>query len=279
MHKLPGDIVECGVWKGGSLMAVAKALIALGQTNRTRYLFDTFEGMPLPSSVDRTNRGEAASDLLKAANRDTAWIWAYSPLEEVKRVMANTGYESRRTVFVPGKVEDTIPANAPVTISLLRLDTDWYDSTYHELKHLYPRLSVGGVLIVDDYGHWEGARRVVEHDLKVLLSRIDYTGRVCVKLRIVAGTLLRYAIRADRSRRAEALMPKRLHLRASVGAPLLRSNEQSGLRVRSALTSVPALAVDQRGGAYDRSCGTPKLRVSTCSRSNDSRFSWRDVPR
>ena len=76
---------------------------------------------------------------------------------------------------------------APAQISLLRLDTDWYESTYHELQHLYPRLSVGGVLIIDDYGHWQGARRAVdqyieENRLKVLLNRIDYTGRICVKI-------------------------------------------------------------------------------------------------
>jgi O-methyltransferase len=110
-----------------------------------------------------------------------------SSLEDVKRVMAATGYEPGKTVFVPGRVEDTIPASAPETIALLRLDTDWYQSTYHELTHLYPRLAVGGVLIIDDYGHWQGARKAVdqyirEQKLKLLLCRIDYTGRVCVKL-------------------------------------------------------------------------------------------------
>ena len=74
---------------------------------------------------------------------------------------------------------------APEQISLLRLDTDWYESTKHELVHLSPKLSVG-VLIVDDYGHWEGARRAVDEyidelQLRILLCRIDYTGRVAVK--------------------------------------------------------------------------------------------------
>ena len=77
--------------------------------------------------------------------------------------------------------------HAPRKIALLRLDTDWYESTKHELVHLFPRLSTGGVLIVDDYGHWAGARRAVdeyvsEHGIVMLLTRIDYTGRIGVKL-------------------------------------------------------------------------------------------------
>ena len=83
-------------------------------------------------------------------------------------------------------VEDTIPNQAPKEIALLRLDTDWYESTLHELEHLYPRLVSGGVLIIDDYGHWRGAREAVDeyidkHKLKLFLTRIDYTGRLCVK--------------------------------------------------------------------------------------------------
>lgn len=184
---IPGAFVECGVWKGGSSMAMAKTLIALGRTDRRLYLFDTFDGMPPPMRHDRTFRGEAAEILLQESDREHASVWAYSPLDEVKRVMSSTGYEAENVVFVPGRVEDTIPSFAPETIALLRLDTDWYESTYHEMKHLFPRLSVGGVLIIDDYGHWEGARKAVdqyvaEQKLKLLLCRIDYTGRICIKL-------------------------------------------------------------------------------------------------
>ena len=83
-------------------------------------------------------------------------------------------------------MEDTLPEQAPSRIALLRLDTDWYESTRHELIHLYPRLSQGGVLIVDDYGHWDGCRLAVDEYFAteadpVLLTRIDYTGRICVK--------------------------------------------------------------------------------------------------
>ncbi len=182
---IPGDIVECGVWKGGSMMAVAKTLMDR-QAVRTLHLFDTFEGMPEPADVDKDFRGETAAQRM-AREKGAGGFWVYGPLDEVKRNLRDTGYDESRVVFVKGKVEETIPAHAPERISLLRLDTDWYESTYHELVHLYPRLSIGGVLIIDDYGHWEGARRAVdqyieEHHLKLLLNRIDYTGRICVKL-------------------------------------------------------------------------------------------------
>jgi hypothetical protein len=100
--------------------------------------------------------------------------------------MQSTGYDARHIAYVKGKVEETLPQDAPDQIALLRLDTDWYESTYHELVHLYPRLAVGGVLIIDDYGHWQGARRAVdqyisENKLKLLLNRVDYTARICVK--------------------------------------------------------------------------------------------------
>ena len=185
-QEVPGDIVECGVWKGGSMMAIARTLMD-NKAIRTLHLFDTFEGMPQPADVDKDFQGEAAAKLMAKGDKSTSYVWAYSPLDEVKRNLRDTGYDESRVMFVKGKVEDTIPANAPDRISLLRLDTDWYESTYHELVHLYPRLSVGGVLIIDDYGHWKGSRKAVdqyieENHLKLLLNRIDYTARICVKL-------------------------------------------------------------------------------------------------
>jgi hypothetical protein len=113
--------------------------------------------------------------------------WCYAPLESVMQAMASVGYDHEKLHFIKGRVEDTIPAQAPSAISLLRLDTDWYESTRHELRHLFPRLSVGGVIIIDDYGYWEGARRAVdeyinEYGIKLLLNRIDFTGRIGVKL-------------------------------------------------------------------------------------------------
>lgn len=182
-----GDVVECGVWRGGSMMAAARTLLECGDTSRHLYLFDTFEGMSAPDARDVGVDGQSASELLRAQDRsDPASAWCYASLEDVQSAMAGTGYDTARVHFVKGKVEDTIPAAAPASIAILRLDTDWYESTRHEMEHLYPRLSPGGVLIVDDYGHWAGCRQAVDEYFaargpQVLLNRVDYTGRIAVK--------------------------------------------------------------------------------------------------
>jgi hypothetical protein len=188
---IPGDIVECGVWKGGSMMAIAKTLLRVGAPDRRLHLFDTFEGMTPPTAADVNLRGQEAAVLLAGAGaaKASANIWAIAPLKAVRDAMEGTGYNPQAINYVQGRVEDTLPAHVPSQIALLRLDTDWYESTYHEMVHLYPRLSVGGVLIIDDYGHWQGARRaidqyVAEKKLRLLLTRVDYTCRVAVKLEI-----------------------------------------------------------------------------------------------
>jgi O-methyltransferase len=185
-NDIPGDIVECGVWRGGSMMAIAQTLLSLERTERTLFLFDTFDGMPPAADVDRNLRGERAAELMERQDRFTSWAWAVAQIDEVRDNLRSTHYPAERIKYVKGRVEDTIPARAPARIALLRLDTDWYASTRHELQHLFPRLSPGGVLIIDDYGHWQGARRAVdeyieEHRVPLLLGRIDYTGRMAVK--------------------------------------------------------------------------------------------------
>ena len=117
----------------------------------------------------------------------TSEIKAYAPIMDVRSNMESTGYPLSLLHFVQGKVEETVPSSAPDQISILRLDTDWYESTKHELLHLFPRLSRNGILIIDDYGDWVGARKAVDeyfaaHGLKPFLARIDTTGRVYVKL-------------------------------------------------------------------------------------------------
>ena len=184
-HGIAGDIVECGVWRGGSMMLVALALMARGDTSRDLYLFDTFEGMSEPSEHDRALSGESAEAQLQRTSRDHP-LWAVASLEDVQANIAATGYPAARVHYVKGKVEDTIPATIAERIALLRLDTDWYESTRHELQHLYPRLSRHGVLIIDDYGHWQGARQAVDEYFAdspepVFLHRVDYTARLVVK--------------------------------------------------------------------------------------------------
>ena len=155
---------------------------------RSLYLFDTFEGMSQPTDVDVAIDGELARNLLREGDRaDPESAWCYATLDDVKSTMSKAGYDESLIHYVKGKVEDTIPENVPTSIALLRLDTDWYESTRHELEHLFPRLVPGGVLIIDDYGHWQGARKAVDeyiagHGLKLLLNRIDYTGRIAVKV-------------------------------------------------------------------------------------------------
>jgi hypothetical protein len=190
-HHIPGEIVECGVWRGGSMMAIALSLLARGDTSRSLYLYDTYEGMPSPTSADVSFGGQKAHQLL-AQDAPGTGIWCYASLDDVKTNLMGTGYPESRINFVKGRVETTIPSTSPATIALLRLDTDWYESTRHELQHLYPRLSKHGALIIDDYGHWQGAKRAVDEffreDPSVFLHRIDYTGRLLVKTTDVPPT-------------------------------------------------------------------------------------------
>ena len=186
-NNIPGDFIECGVWRGGSMMAAAITLKNIGVYNRDLYLFDTFEGMQKPTNEDVNLSGDDAETLLKQDPDKKNIIRAYAPLDEVKKNLYSTGYVRDKIHFIKGDVKDTVPVNAPQEISILRLDTDWYESTLHELLHLFPRLSPGGVLMIDDYGHWKGARKAVDeyisdNNIKILLNRIDYTGRIGIKL-------------------------------------------------------------------------------------------------
>lgn len=181
-NKIEGDFVECGVWRGGSMMIVALVLKQLGDTSRKLYLYDTFEGMSAPSEKDVDFTGESAEKQLE----EHSGIWCYADKNDVLNNLRTTGYPEDKIFLVEGKVEDTIPQILPEKICLLRLDTDWYDSTKHELIHLYPNLSDRGILIIDDYGHWQGSRKATdeyfaEMDFKPLLQRIDYTGRLIIK--------------------------------------------------------------------------------------------------
>jgi O-methyltransferase len=186
--RVEGAVVECGVWRGGSSMLGALTLLARGERSRTLWLYDTFEGMTPPGEFDVRYDGGAAHTLLAAQEPtpDLVNDWCVASMDAVRENMRRTAYPLERIRLVKGRVEDTIPANAPDAIAVLRLDTDWFESTWHELVHLYPRIVPGGVLIVDDYGWWKGARRAVqryfaEHDVRMLLTRVDNTGRMGIK--------------------------------------------------------------------------------------------------
>jgi len=187
-NKISGDYVECGVWKGGSSLVVGKILNDLNDKERQLWLYDTFKGMSEPTKFDLDINGEKASERLEREDKTTSWVWAYSEIDEVKKTMRLSGYPESKINYIQGKVEDTlvIKENQPNSISILRLDTDWYESTKIELDILFKKVTKGGIIIIDDYGHWKGSKKAVdefiqEHNLCVFLNRIDYTGRLIVK--------------------------------------------------------------------------------------------------
>jgi O-methyltransferase len=151
VENIPGDIVECGVFRGANIIIARKVL-----PDRVCWLYDTFAGMTEPEPVDTKRSGAPA------AGRKTA-NWCLSPLEEVRGYLEGAGVlDDTKLKFVVGDVLKTLRVTLPERIALLRLDTDWYASTKLELEVLYPLLSSGGVLLIDDYGHWLGARAAVD---------------------------------------------------------------------------------------------------------------------
>jgi O-methyltransferase len=187
-NRIPGDIVECGVWSGGSMLLAAHALMHFGDTSRRIYLYDTFAGTPRPEAIDARWDGVPALPTWEHYHQNGG-RWCFGGTQDqVRRVVSSSGYPEDQLVFVEGMVEDTIPATRPEQISLLRLDTDLYRSTLHELIHLYPLLSAGGILIIDDYGAFQGAKLatdqyIEENQLLLFLSRIDVSVRLAVKPR------------------------------------------------------------------------------------------------
>jgi O-methyltransferase len=192
-HEIPGAFVECGLWRGGSLYAVALRLRQLGAMDRELIGFDTFSGMTEPTEhdVDYTGAPAAHPPILEALSRAANRVFG-SPgqaqpgtsRDEVFALLASSGYDPARIRLVEGPVEKTLPEHAPDAVALLRLDTDWYESTRHELEHLYPRLCTGGVLLINDYGHYRGARKAVDDYFeghRILLQRIDYSARLAVR--------------------------------------------------------------------------------------------------
>lgn len=183
---IKGDIVECGVWRGGSMMLAAWTLLSRNVTDRDMWLYDTFRGQPEPRPMDRDIWGQDQRRTWAEHVLGGKYVGSQASFREVQNNMSTTGYPGQFINMVAGMVENTIPESIPDRISILRLDTDWHVSTKHTLEHLYPRLSRGGILIIDDYGHLEGARQATdEYFLSLpdapMLTRVDYSGRIAVK--------------------------------------------------------------------------------------------------
>jgi len=185
-----GDFVECGVWRGGSVMAMAHQLARMGVTDRRIWLYDTFAGMtdPTEQDVEAVTGTSAAQMLASTEVADGNNVWCVAGRSDVEANVARTPYPYGNFTFVEGDVAVTLHESAPESIALLRLDTDWYESTRLGLEVLYPRLAVGGVCILDDYGHWQGARKAVDDYFAALsyhpfMHPIDFSGRLFIKTR------------------------------------------------------------------------------------------------
>ena len=187
--KIKGDFVECGVWRGGNIILL-KNILEQHKIKKNVYGFDTFQGMTEPTRHDVDTENNSASILMKKTNKNDQEfsIWAYSSLEKTKKNIYKNIKSKKNLKLIQGKVEDTlvIKENVPKKISLLRLDTDWYESTKIELEILYPLLQKGGILIIDDYGHFKGCRKAVDeyfskYKKKPLLHYVDYTCRLIIK--------------------------------------------------------------------------------------------------
>jgi O-methyltransferase len=174
INKVEGDIIECGVWKGGNILGIMEYLDFHKIYDKRIWLYDTFQGMTNPSQIDEDYVRHKASDILGS-------VMCYSPLEEVKKTLSLSKYPEENIKIVIGDVRETLnlDANLPEKLSILRLDTDWYDSTKKELEVLYPLLDEKGILIVDDYGHWKGCKVAVDEyfvNEKIKIEVLDYTG-------------------------------------------------------------------------------------------------------
>lgn len=185
-NKIPGDMVECGVWRGGSMMLIAGALLHFGDTGRHLYLYDTFAGMTEPDENDVDYDGQAMHPVWERMTRGRQLMGFGGAEEQVRENMRLTGYPEGQMCFIKGDVLETIPSRIPSSIAVLRLDTDWYKSTLHELRHLYDLIVPHGVLIVDDYGWCRGARQATEEffrdrPFKPMLHRVDQGPRMIIK--------------------------------------------------------------------------------------------------
>ncbi len=186
-RNIEGDFVECGVWRGGNAI-LAAGTFKMHRANRKTYLYDTFAGMTQPSDLDRNRRGQPAMSRFEKLQKDGYNEWAFSSIDEVKNNFDKANLLDGNVVFIKGDVLKTLSEQKllPNRISIMRLDTDWYESTKFELEVLWPRLSAGGVIIIDDYGTWSGSKKAVDeyfekNGSQPFLQRAGHGARVGVK--------------------------------------------------------------------------------------------------
>lgn len=193
-NEIPGAIVECGVWKGGCSMWMLHCQKA-SAIKREVFLYDTYDGMTFPSSdkdaVEAKNIFNRVDQGLYKRDYDS-WHgekkWAYAPLDLVKANIESVGYDSDLIHYVKGDVLQTLNETVPESICVARLDTDWYESTKKELEVLFPKVSKGGYIIVDDYYSWLGSKiatdEFLEKNPKVEILSVNITGQVMVLKKI-----------------------------------------------------------------------------------------------
>lgn len=157
-----GNVVECGVFKGGQAMLAKE----VSQMPRRYWLYDTFCGMPMPGLHDVSSGGANGMDKWRDRQRIDGH-WCACSLDEVRDNFSRLGLLGDDIIFVEGRVEETLRVGSlPDRIAFLRLDTDFYDSTRVELEVLWPQVVPGGVLMVDDYYAWNGARKATDDFLR-----------------------------------------------------------------------------------------------------------------
>ena len=187
---LPGDFIECGVYKGRHIITMAMTLLHLGASDRDIYLYDTFAGMTEPGEKDaRRGKNETPAELAarwESKQQSDHNLIRYAGQEEVRQRISSVDYPGERLHFVAGDIRQTVPNDFHRQIAFLRLDTDWYELTMHELVHFYDLVVPGGVIVIDDYGSHEGARKAVDEFFSErgsfpLLTRTTKSERVILK--------------------------------------------------------------------------------------------------
>ena len=176
-NDIPGCFVECGVGSGQFPVMWAEELVRQGVDDREIYLVDTFRGMTEPGPNDKTTddaelfrmTSEDVKEYFDERVRPECNLWCYVGLPDIHARMVRTKYPLDKIQYVIGDVRETLLNEAnrpPAPIAVLRLDTDFYDSSKIELETLYDRVVDGGIIIFDDYHHWDGQRRATDEFFK-----------------------------------------------------------------------------------------------------------------